>query len=536
MASHQVAIAKASFSAALLRPDPSSVPREDIAHFHKLLERAITECSPTNVQNCKRWLLESTVASPARITALGKYLGALSSSFAVPAPGSGALKPSPRRKRVHILYLVNDLLHHTKYRIDGTSVYSTFATTIQPLLRELFTTAASFKGCPKHQAKIRQLLSIWEDQQYYSRGDIEKLQEAVNEAEHADVTTPAQEAPEDVKADGQKSVPFVMPTTHGDPSAPYYDLPAGNMMPHIIPNSLYPINPQSMKPLQFIPGPAEEGLVMAVTDFLKEVDRMYGSEKHEDEGIVVDIDELGQPLIRDEVTGESLGGESYYGWSKSFCAKMRAEVADDRGHTAGLGQGQGLRKEGSDRASTTATRNRSTDHRTRPILDHEHKNVTETAAFRAPDHGLVQGPGASKHQINAPPPPPPPPPPYAIGTPNQGHFVLPQGFQIPPPPPFHSGPWPPPPPPPPPFVPTNVNFNQSGGQFPLYPGFPPPPPPPPNEVGQVQWSGSTQHDGWGNGGYHTQGMDQSPSQTRGQGYGVPRGRGDHHSRGARSGW
>jgi len=50
MASHQIAIAKASFSASLLRPDPTSVPRDDIAAFHSALDRALSRCSSANIQ------------------------------------------------------------------------------------------------------------------------------------------------------------------------------------------------------------------------------------------------------------------------------------------------------------------------------------------------------------------------------------------------------------------------------------------------------------------------------------------------------
>lgn len=50
MASHQLAIAKASLSAGLLKPDPTSLHREEIAHFHSLLERALTQCTAANVQ------------------------------------------------------------------------------------------------------------------------------------------------------------------------------------------------------------------------------------------------------------------------------------------------------------------------------------------------------------------------------------------------------------------------------------------------------------------------------------------------------
>jgi hypothetical protein len=50
MASHQIAIAKASFSAGLLRPDPTSVPRDEITFFHNSLDRMLSHCSPANIQ------------------------------------------------------------------------------------------------------------------------------------------------------------------------------------------------------------------------------------------------------------------------------------------------------------------------------------------------------------------------------------------------------------------------------------------------------------------------------------------------------
>ena len=50
MVSHQVAIAKAAFAAGLLRPDPTSVSRDEISLFYALLDKAIAQCSPHNVQ------------------------------------------------------------------------------------------------------------------------------------------------------------------------------------------------------------------------------------------------------------------------------------------------------------------------------------------------------------------------------------------------------------------------------------------------------------------------------------------------------
>lgn len=50
MASHSLVIAKASLSAVLMRPDPTTVPRDQIAHFHELLDMCLVQCSPTNIQ------------------------------------------------------------------------------------------------------------------------------------------------------------------------------------------------------------------------------------------------------------------------------------------------------------------------------------------------------------------------------------------------------------------------------------------------------------------------------------------------------
>lgn len=50
MASHQLAIAKASFSAGLLRPDPTSVSRDEITTFHSALDQALSHCSYANIQ------------------------------------------------------------------------------------------------------------------------------------------------------------------------------------------------------------------------------------------------------------------------------------------------------------------------------------------------------------------------------------------------------------------------------------------------------------------------------------------------------
>ncbi|PWY86447.1 hypothetical protein BO94DRAFT_493137, partial [Aspergillus sclerotioniger CBS 115572] len=303
MASHQLAIAKASFSAGLLRPDPTSVPRDEITAFHTSLDRALSHCSPANIQTCKSWLLEYVVSSSNRVGGLAKYLAALSGSFeASPAGG----RTSGKRKRLHILYLLNDVLHHTKYHLDTSTAFSTLSGSLQPHVVELLGYAASYdrEKNPKHHRRLDELLDIWEEHGYYGSDYVNKLREVVkNSAVSGPVKTSlsVEESNVEFSAGGVKhlssgrEVPFVMPATHGDPAMPYYDLPAGNLVPHIIPDSTVPLRPDSIKPLQFLAGPADESLVVALKRFMKDVERIYGEgEPDHEEDEVVDVDDLGQ--------------------------------------------------------------------------------------------------------------------------------------------------------------------------------------------------------------------------------------------------
>lgn len=57
IATHQLAIAKASLTAQLLRADPTAVPRDAITEFISLVDRALTDCTRTNIQVDNRPLL-----------------------------------------------------------------------------------------------------------------------------------------------------------------------------------------------------------------------------------------------------------------------------------------------------------------------------------------------------------------------------------------------------------------------------------------------------------------------------------------------
>ncbi|KAF7596571.1 hypothetical protein BBP40_000971 [Aspergillus hancockii] len=327
MASHQLAIAKASFSAGLLRPDPTSVPRDEITTFHTSLDRALSQCSPANIQTCKTWLLDYVVSSSNRVNVWAKYLVALSGSFAEDGQQPQAKQTrstSAKRKRLHILYLLNDLFHHTKYHLDSGVAFFILTGSLQPYIVELLGYAAfcDREKNPKHHRRLDTLLDIWEQNGYYGSDYVNKLREVVkNSALSGPVKTSidVEESNTDfANRPPSKDAPFVMPSTHGDTSTPYYDLPAGNLVPHIIPDSTIPLRPDSIKPLQFLAGPADGKLVVALKAFLKDVDQIYGIDRPEPkEDEVVDIDELGQTVIRDRDTGDILQGDTYYGWSRS---------------------------------------------------------------------------------------------------------------------------------------------------------------------------------------------------------------------------
>jgi len=48
--SHQIAIARASLAASLLRADPVPISRDEISNFHVLLDTTLAICSPPNIQ------------------------------------------------------------------------------------------------------------------------------------------------------------------------------------------------------------------------------------------------------------------------------------------------------------------------------------------------------------------------------------------------------------------------------------------------------------------------------------------------------
>lgn len=224
-----------------------------------------------------------------------------------------------------MLYVLNDVLFHVKFR---THYHHVFFDKLESHIPALFKSAASFANAPKQTKKLQDLIQLWEKKGYFSDSVLKSLRAAVDEG-------PKSEAREANGGGGDggaankayqtstaREAPFILPSMHGDASAPWYDLPAANWLPVIEPNSTRPMNPNMIKPLQLAGGAADKNLVAAVKKLLGEVDKIYAKDTLLDGDSSVDISQMGEIIERDEM-GDIVGGETYYGWSRNFCEKMR---------------------------------------------------------------------------------------------------------------------------------------------------------------------------------------------------------------------
>ncbi|RMZ83985.1 hypothetical protein DV737_g1261, partial [Chaetothyriales sp. CBS 132003] len=162
-------------------------------------------------------------------------------------------------------------------------------------------------------------ISLWEDAGYFEADVIAEARRVMSDPS----TAPELGEKSTTRIITTREAPYIMPATHGDPSLPFYELPAGNLMLHIIPNKTIPMRPHSIRPLQFTPGPADESLANAVRDFLKDVETIdHEFDLLDDPNVTAEVSDMGQVLYRNEA--EDLVGDTYFGWSRAFCEKMTA--------------------------------------------------------------------------------------------------------------------------------------------------------------------------------------------------------------------
>ncbi|KAG5965415.1 hypothetical protein E4U58_002809 [Claviceps cyperi] len=558
MATPELAIAKAALSAALFRADPTPTSRPSVDSFFQLLNSALTQCSRPNVQNCKDYITNNIALSSGRVTALGKYLVALSKAQV--DNGTDAIRPSSKRRRLHILYLVNDVLHHHRTELSSTW---------EPFLPALFASASSYDNCPKHTHKLEDLIGLWKERQYVSDNTIAKLKEALARGGGAAPTSTAPNTNKDDEKNNDisksnslrlaKETPYIIPSYHGDASTAWYDLPAATWLPHLVPNSTKPMLPDQINPIQFAPGPANKALAAAVKALVSDAERIFSKESlPEDEG-VVDINELGERIFLDELTGDIIGGETYYGWSRQFCEHMkrRKKGKDSRSKGSSVSRfsspsrsrsrslsrdgshSRGRRRDSSSRSAKRRRIPRDSRSRSRSLSRSPSRSRTSSRSrtrsrtrdrsrkrsytpSRSPSHDTRHlSPSRSPLRQQEPamlaPPQPTPPLPPSMSMP------------IPPRPAGYNGPWPPPPPPLP-FPPQGWIPDPAFAAFPPGPWTPgqiPPLPVPPIPLYQEQYQQQAGYDE-----YENRGLESEGYRGRG-GRGGGRGRGRGFYRGSR---
>lgn len=414
------------------------------------------EFLPSPQQKCKDLISNHVASSPSRTAALAKFLSALANTQTDTQPK----KPSSKRRRLHILYIISDTLHHTAVRQQSKG----FAENLASSIPKLISLAADFSNCSKHILKLEGLIDLWLQAKYFPDSTTLLFRNALegNVAEVAGTSAPV----DTFKL--AKDVPFNLPSAHGDASVPWYDLPASTWLPHITPNSTKPMYPDMMRPIQMAAGPAEKTLVSAVQLLLKNAERLYSRDgSGEDKSNITNVNELGERVVLDAVDGEVIDGDTYYGWSRAFCQRMttrsKGPVGDDRGRSLSRSlsrPSQSYSPQRKRRRSSSSRRSRDS-RRSSPDYGRKRPRSYSRSRSRSPDRGQ---PG----QGMQPPLPPPLPPPPMNGA-----------WQHPPPIPFSHGP-------PPNWTPDPGMMAQMMAAWTAAGG--PPPPPPPSGPGFSQFS------------------------------------------------
>lgn len=496
---------------------------------------------PPCLQNCKNWITNNVSSSAGRSGALVKFLVELSKSLAAAAAdeADSPRRPSLKRKRLHILYILSDALHHAEANGGGG-----LATACDVTMPALVASAAAFDKCPKHVAKLQTLVDIWQEKQHFPPATISKLRDAIasrgsNIATNGDAALTSTSESSLPKI--AKDIPYTIPASHGDAATPWYDLPAATWLPHLTPNSTEPMLPDFIRPLQLAAGPADEKLAAAVQTLLSTADRLYSASRNAAEGPDEDVGQLGERIVVDEITGDVVSGDTYYGWSRQFCEQMKArrrKAAD----------GKGSRQSRSMSRSVSRSRSRSRRRSSRSTSYSPSRKRRRYSESRSRSRGRGRSPSPRRGKSYSPSRSPTPerrpkrqrsysrsrsPPasfqrqqPPQHNAPMPGSFNQAGGYGAahppppPPPPAGYQGQWPPPPPPhpgggvPPPYwTPDPAIMSQmmaawsAGGG-----GFPPVPPPPPPMQGYGQSQGGQYqgqqrnydgggHRGRGRGGY-----------------------------------
>ncbi|KAF2455653.1 hypothetical protein BDY21DRAFT_349937 [Lineolata rhizophorae] len=227
-------------------------------------------------------------------------------------------------KRVHILYVLNELLHHAKNHETPPTTYATITGNLHPHVIDLVGLAVAAQPAKKKwPAKIKTLLSLWESCGYYSTQDIDKLREAADNAANpapdaSAVKLPVSEKDVSKNKASDGDAPRSLPEYHGDWSTPWYDMPAASFVARIVPGRKVALGHSKTKPLKMNAGPVLE----EVKTTIKDISKYANASPEEDVVAATEVDGMGLYSEPGDATREMEGNNNYYGWSAEFSSLL----------------------------------------------------------------------------------------------------------------------------------------------------------------------------------------------------------------------
>ncbi|KAI8150094.1 hypothetical protein BJV82DRAFT_9505 [Fennellomyces sp. T-0311] len=211
------------------------VSEKDLDDFRFILQMIMQECSRTNIESGKTWIFKNC-HDVQEMEAIADFWLALSQSR------------TSFSERLHLIYLVNDVLFHSDRRQLGW-MKDAILPRLVPLLRQAY----HLTGITTDKQKVIKVISIWSDKHFFDPAVIDNIKESVL----IPPPPPAPVTPYDVRPSPPPSshppmAPMVpMPPPHFNPGfrLPYPPPPAPSgyyPRPHVRPPP--PIPPPGMHP------------------------------------------------------------------------------------------------------------------------------------------------------------------------------------------------------------------------------------------------------------------------------------------------
>ncbi|ORZ19486.1 hypothetical protein BCR42DRAFT_409864 [Absidia repens] len=172
-----------------------------------VLPSIMNDCVVSNIEAGKNWIFKNC-QRPDQCQAVLDYINALA-------------KMSPHfSHRLHLLYLINDVLHHAVAR-QMIWMKNALLSRLSTLL-SLGYLCRTDRSVPDQQAKITKLINIWEEKQFFDSATVHKLRQEINN----ELPNPAYGQPH---SEPTSLTNMAAPQGERTSSKPYYELPAGLM-------------------------------------------------------------------------------------------------------------------------------------------------------------------------------------------------------------------------------------------------------------------------------------------------------------------